>query len=100
MAGNRKPDWTKTGTVAGYAEWLRDKSGALCVVVLRRDDAVLAADPALAPLDARDLLHERVDGLAADLAAARNEKRKLRGSSWARVRSRRWLSCANGRDCR
>lgn len=36
MAGNRKPpDWTKTGTVEGYAEYLRKQSDALCVVVIR-----------------------------------------------------------------
>lgn len=75
MAG-KGPDWSKTGTIVAMAEWLRDKSGALCVVVLRRDDAALAADPELAPLDARELLHERVEVLAADLAAARSEKRK------------------------
>lgn len=73
---SRGPDWTRTGTIVAYAEWLRAKSGAFAVMVLRRDDAALAVDGEIAPGDARELLHERIDPLAADLAAARNEKRK------------------------
>ncbi len=69
-------DWTKTGTVAAMAEWVRERSGALAVVVVRVNDGVLAADPDLAPGDARELLSERVPPLAADLAAARQEKRR------------------------
>lgn len=46
------------------------------VLVLRRDDAVLAVDPEIAPGDARDLLAARINDLVADLAAARAEKRK------------------------
>jgi len=73
---SKEPAWEKTGTIVAYAEWLRAKSGALCVVIVRRDDAALAADEKLAPGDARELLFERVTELAADLAAARKEKRK------------------------
>ena len=60
----------------GYAEYLRKQSGAFAVVVVRRDDAALAVDAEVAPGDARELLHERIDALVADLAAARAEKRK------------------------
>jgi hypothetical protein len=70
------PDWTRTGTIVAYAEWLREKSGALAVVVVRRDDAALAADVDLRPDDAKDLVIERVIDLARDLEAARKEKRK------------------------
>jgi len=69
-------DWTRTGTVAGYAEWLRAKSDALCVIVVRRDDSVLAADPLLAPADAADRVTEYLPGLVEDLHRARAEKRK------------------------
>ena len=51
MSKGSGPDWTKTGTVAGYAEWLRAKSDALCVVVIRPFSSVLAADPDLTPAD-------------------------------------------------
>lgn len=69
------PNWEKTGTVSGYAEWLRKKSGALAVVVVRRDDAVLAAAADLAPSDAREVIEARLADLAFDLEAARKEKR-------------------------
>ncbi|WP_420239235.1 hypothetical protein ACOBR2_06545 [Telmatobacter bradus] len=69
------PDWRKTGTIVAYADWLRKRSGALAVVVVRRDDAALAADPDLAPADAQSLVAERVADLARDLPAARAEKR-------------------------
>jgi hypothetical protein len=70
------PDWAKTGTIVAMAEWLRDKSGALAVVVVRRDDATLAADLHLAAKDARDLLTDRMPALARDLQASRTEKRR------------------------
>jgi len=73
---SKGPDWTRTGTIVAYAEWLRAKSGAFAVLVLRRDDAALAVDGELAPADARELLRERMEPLVADLAAAREEKRK------------------------
>ncbi len=72
---SKGPAWEKTGTIVAYAEWLRAKSGALAVMVVRVNDAALAVDVNLAPGDARELLLERVPELAADLAAARKEKR-------------------------
>lgn len=76
MSGRKGPDWSRTGTVCAYAEWLRAKCGALAVVVVRVDDAALAADSDLAPADARDVVIERVIDLERDLTAARREKRK------------------------
>ena len=75
MAKGSGPDWAKTGTIVAMAEWLRSKSDALCVVVIRRDDAALAADVHLAARDARELVIERMPELARDLQAARTEKR-------------------------
>ncbi|HEV2133768.1 MAG TPA: hypothetical protein VGR47_05850 [Terracidiphilus sp.] len=72
----KPPNWEKTGTIVGYAEWLRSASGAFAVLVLRRDDAAMAVDEDLAPRDARELLLERMEPLIADLAAARREGRK------------------------
>jgi hypothetical protein len=71
----KPPDWTRTGTVAGYAKYLREQSGALCVLVIRVGDAVLAADPGLAPTDAAQLIVEYLPHLAGDLDASRKEKR-------------------------
>ena len=69
------PDWGRTGTVVAMAEWLRKNSGALAVMVIRRDDAALAADPAIAPADVRDLVESYAGRLTADLERARRESR-------------------------
>lgn len=70
------PDWSKTGTVVGYAEWVRSKSDALCVVVIRPFNSVLAADPLLTPADCAKRLAEELPGLLEALTAARAEKKK------------------------
>lgn len=74
MSG-KGPDWARTGTVVAMAEWLRKNSGAFAVVVIRRDDAALAADPAIAPADVRDLVEDYMPRLAGDLERARRESR-------------------------
>lgn len=73
---SKAPDWTKTGTVAGYAEWLRAKSDALCVVVIRPFNSVLAAGPDLTPVDCGERLAEELPGLIQGLRQARLEKKK------------------------
>ena len=73
---SKGPEWARTGTIVGYAEYLRGRADAFAVLILRRDDAALAVHPEIAPEDARELLLERVPALVADLAAARLEKRK------------------------
>ena len=76
MSNGKGPDWTKTGTIAGYAEWLRSKSGALAVIVIRRDDSSLATDGQVPPLDVNGLVMDHLPGLVRDLIVARQEKRK------------------------
>jgi cysteine synthase len=71
----RKTDWTKTGTIAGYAKYLREQSGALAVMVIRRDDAVLSADALIAPRDVEMLIADRVGALVNDLRLSREERR-------------------------
>lgn len=76
---NRKPpDWTKTGTIAGYAKYLREHGGALAVIVIRRDDSVLSVDDAIAPRDVAPLLAMHIGDLVEDLPKARTEKRPAR----------------------
>lgn len=70
------PDWTKTGTVEGYAEYLRKQSDALCVVVIRPFNSVLAADPALKVEDCGERLAEELPGLVLKLHEARAAKKK------------------------
>ncbi|MDE2104127.1 MAG: hypothetical protein KGL39_43215 [Patescibacteria group bacterium] len=72
----KPPNWEKTGTVAGYAEYLRKQSRAFVVVVIRRDDAVMAVDPDVMPRDAEQLLRDHLPSLAIDLEHARKDGRK------------------------
>lgn len=78
MSARKEPEWSKTGTVAGMADWLRKKSGALAVIVIRVDNSVLSADDELAPMDVRGLVHDHLPLLVSDLARARTEKRAAR----------------------
>ena len=62
------PDWTKTGTVAGYADYLRKSADAICVLVICPHRSVFSVDPACAPED--------VPRLAERVELARKEKRQ------------------------
>jgi len=73
---SKAPDWTKTGTVAGFAESLRKKSDALCVVVIRPFNSVLAADPNLASADCGERLAEELPGLVLELSESRRQKKR------------------------
>jgi cysteine synthase len=76
--GRTPPDWTKTGTVAGYADYLRKQSDAICVLVIRPHDSVFAVDPKCAPADAEDLVKEYISRLAERVDLARKEKKQAR----------------------
>jgi cysteine synthase len=73
---NKGPDWTRTGTVAGYAEYLRKQSDAICVLVIRPHDSVFAVDVRCKPEDAEDLVKEYVPRLASRVEADRREKKQ------------------------
>ena len=75
MAKGNGRDWARTGTIVAMAEWLRKNSGALCVVVIRRDDSSLAVAEGMSARDIPALLHEHLSLLVADLETARKEKR-------------------------
>ena len=70
------PDWTRTGTVAGYAEYLRKSSDAICVLVIRPHDSVFAVDPGCKPEDAEQLVKDYVPRLASGVEWARKEKKQ------------------------
>jgi hypothetical protein len=72
----RSPDWTKTGTIAGYAEYLRKQGDAICVLVIRPHDSVFAVDPKCSPEDAERLVVEYVPKLASTVEWARKEKKQ------------------------
>jgi hypothetical protein len=69
-------DWTKTGTVAAMAEWLRSHSDGLCVFVIQRDAAVLATDPRMPARDIGDLVVDYLPRLVQAVPASRQNKEK------------------------
>ncbi len=70
------PDWTRTGTVAGYAEYLRKSSDAICVLVIRPHDSVFGVDLRCAPADAEQLVKDYLPRLASLVEYARREKKQ------------------------
>jgi cysteine synthase len=70
------PDWTRTGTIAGYAEYLRKQGDAICVLVIRPHDSVFAVDPGCAPADAERLVTDYLPRLAGRVEQARREKKQ------------------------
>jgi len=73
---SKGPDWTRTGTVAGYSDWLREKSDAICVLVIRPHDSVFSVDPACRPEDAEGLVIEYVPHLAGRVEGTRRQKKQ------------------------
>jgi cysteine synthase len=69
------PDWTKTGTIAGYAEYLRKSGDAICVLVIRPHDSVFAVDPRCRPEDAEQLVRDYLPRLAERVNQARLDKK-------------------------
>lgn len=73
---NTKPDWTKTGTVAGYADYLRKSSDAICVMVIRPHDSVFSVDPNCKAEDAEQMVIQYLPWLASRVEATRREKKQ------------------------
>jgi hypothetical protein len=73
---SKGPDWTRTGTIVAYAEWLRSKSDAICVLVIRPHDSSFAVDPSCPPGDAEELVKQYLPWLAGHVEEARREKKK------------------------
>jgi hypothetical protein len=74
---NREWDLTSESAIQAAAEWIRKKSGALLVCVVRVDDLAISADSALAPRDSENLLEDRMPALHARLQEERTKAREL-----------------------
>lgn len=73
---DRKPlDWSKTGTCAAMAKWLRESSDAICVLVIRPNDSVFSVDPKCKAEDAQQLVTDYIPRLAERVDLARQEKK-------------------------
>ena len=83
----KKPwDLTSTHALEAAAEWIRKRAGALAVVIVRVDDAVLSVDPQMTPRDADGLVCERMRELARGVDQARREKRQAESLRWDALR--------------
>jgi len=71
-----QPDWTRTGTVEGYVEYLRKQSDALCVLVIRPHDSVFAVDPRCKAEDAGERVLEYLPHLVSRVEHDRREKKR------------------------
>lgn len=69
-------DWSKTGTIVAMGSWLREKSDAICVVVIRAEDSAFLVDPRCAAVDAEELVGRYLPRLARDVEQARLDKRR------------------------
>lgn len=56
-----KPKWDHS--LEGAAQWIRKRSDALLVLVIRPNDVAFAVDPRLAPVDAIAAVCEEMPGL-------------------------------------
>ena len=72
---NRNWDLTSTHSLEAAANWLREKSDALIVVVIRPQDGVLAVDQLISVLDVHDRLWEGMPKLLEGLKDYRDAER-------------------------
>jgi hypothetical protein len=70
-----KWDLTSTHSLAAAAEWLRERSDALVVLVIRPKDGALAVDPLIDVIDVKDRVWEDVPKLLGELRRIRDEER-------------------------
>lgn len=82
MAEKRKWDLTSRRSLAAAAEWLRGRSDAIAVVVVRGDDTVMAVHPDVAPRDAATAVWDLLPTMADEVNQERREKRARRVSGY------------------
>lgn len=66
-------DLTSPRSLDAAAEWVRAKSGALLVLVVRAEDVAFAVDDAIAPKDAATM----VEAAMPEIVAKLDERRRL-----------------------
>ena len=82
MSSEKKAwDLTSTHSLEGAAEWVRKKSGALLVMVIRPEDAAFALDPAVRASDAMGM----IEAAAPEMEASVRRQLVATGQgSWSR----------------
>lgn len=71
--GAKRKGWDLTSlhSLDAGAEWLRNRAGALLVLVVRADDVAVAVDPAIAPRDAAAMVEAAMPEIHARLESDR-----------------------------
>ncbi len=75
MAERQKWDLTSRRSLGAAAEWLRARSDAIAVIVVRGEDTVMAVHEDAAPHDAADTVRELLAEMAEEVNRERREKR-------------------------
>lgn len=75
MAERKGWDLTSTHSLEAAAEWIRSRSDAIVVMVVRGRDMAMAVDERCAPSDAADLVRELLPRMVEDVNRARAAKR-------------------------
>lgn len=75
MAEKKKWDLTSRRSLAAAAEWLRERSDAIAVIVVRGEDTVMAVHEDAAPHDAAETVRDLLGEMAEEVNRERREKR-------------------------
>ena len=76
MSEKKQWDLTSTHAVEGAAEWIRKRSDAIVVMVVRGQDKAFAVHPDVAPSDAAELVRDLLSEIVEDTNRARHARRE------------------------
>lgn len=75
MTDRKQWDLTSTHSLDGAAEWIRKRSDAIVVMVVRGRDMAFAVDERCAPADAAELVRDLLPRMVEDVNKDRAERR-------------------------
>ena len=76
MAERKQWDLTSVHALEGAAEWIRKRSGAIVVMVVRGQDKAFAVSPDVAPSDAAELVRDLLPEMVEETNHARHARRE------------------------
>lgn len=82
MAAKKKWDLTSRRSLGAAAEWLRGKSDAIAVIVVRGEDTVMAVHPEAAPRDAAETVKDLLPVMAEEINQERREQRARKAAGY------------------
>jgi DNA-binding protein YbaB len=76
VSNKKQWDLTSRRSLESAAEWIRERSDAIVVVVVRGQDTAFAVHVDAAPADAAELVRDLLTQMVEDVNQARHEKRE------------------------